>query len=72
MGWTCWTRLILLQAVRLALSLGPGYIHPDEVFQGPEVVLGAVAGVQALVPWEFGPSPLRSAAPMYVGWGGVK
>ncbi len=52
-------------ALRLLLVLGPGYIHPDEVFQGPEVVLGVLGGVQGLLPWEFGDPPLRSAAPMY-------
>lgn len=36
-----WRRLYLALAVlRLYLALSPSYIHPDEHFQGPEVVAG--------------------------------
>ena len=36
-----WTRTYLaLLAVRLYLALQPSYIHPDENFQGPEVIAG--------------------------------
>ena len=36
-----WTRTYLvLLAIRLYLALSPSYIHPDENFQGPEVVAG--------------------------------
>lgn len=36
-----WTRTyLLLLAVRLYFALSPSYIHPDENFQGPEVIAG--------------------------------
>ena len=36
-----WTRTYLvLLIVRLYLALQPSYIHPDENFQGPEVIAG--------------------------------
>jgi phosphatidylinositol glycan class Z len=36
-----WRRLYLaLAVIRLYLALSPSYIHPDEHFQGPEVVAG--------------------------------
>lgn len=31
---------VLLLSVRINLALAPSYIHPDEHFQGPEVVAG--------------------------------
>ena len=38
---TMWTRIYLvLGAVRLYFALSPSYIHPDENFQGPEVIAG--------------------------------
>jgi hypothetical protein len=36
-----WTRIYLtLLLVRLYFALTPSYIHPDENFQGPEVIAG--------------------------------
>jgi hypothetical protein len=36
-----WRRLyLLLVVVRLYFALSPSYIHPDEHFQGPEVIAG--------------------------------
>lgn len=36
-----WTRIYLaLVVVRLYFALSPSYIHPDENFQGPEVIAG--------------------------------
>ena len=36
-----WTRVyLLLLVVRLYLAISPSYIHPDENFQGPEIVAG--------------------------------
>ena len=52
--------------LRLAAVFSPSYIHPDEFFQGPEVVAGWVFGLDnVLVPWEFNAtaharSPARS------------
>lgn len=31
---------LLLIAVRLYFALSPSYIHPDEHFQGPEIIVG--------------------------------
>ncbi|CAO3598750.1 unnamed protein product [Absidia cylindrospora] len=33
----------------------PGYIHPDEFFQSPEITARTVLGVDSLTPWEFQP-----------------
>ena len=39
-----WRRLyFLLILVRVYFALSPSYLHPDENFQGPEVVAGACA-----------------------------
>ena len=36
-----WTRTyLLLLVVRIYFALSPSYIHPDENFQGPEVIAG--------------------------------
>ena len=36
-----WTRLyFLLLLIRCYFALSPSYIHPDENFQGPEVIAG--------------------------------
>lgn len=36
-----WTRIyLLLLLVRLYFALTASYIHPDENFQGPEVIAG--------------------------------
>ena len=36
-----WTRVyLILVGIRLYCALSPSYIHPDENFQGPEVVAG--------------------------------
>lgn len=36
-----WRRIYLaLVVVRLYFALSPSYIHPDEHFQGPEVIAG--------------------------------
>lgn len=36
-----WRRAYLLLAlVRLYFALSPSYIHPDEAFQGPEIIAG--------------------------------
>lgn len=32
---------MLLLLVRLYLALSPSYLHPDENFQGPEVIAGS-------------------------------
>jgi len=36
-----WRRIyIVLLLVRLYFALSPSYLHPDENFQGPEVIAG--------------------------------
>ena len=43
-----WTRVyLLLVLVRLYFAFSPSYIHPDENFQGPEVI----AGMYRLAMW---------------------
>jgi hypothetical protein len=38
---TMWRRVyFLLLLVRIYFALSPSYLHPDENFQGPEVVAG--------------------------------
>ena len=65
-------RLLLpLWLLRLACVLSPGYIHPDEFFQGPEVVAGRMYALDAAVPWEFDPaahahSPARTIVTPFV------
>mmetsp|Transcript_18171 Transcript_18171/g.33591 ORF Transcript_18171/g.33591 Transcript_18171/m.33591 type:complete len:509 (+) Transcript_18171:174-1700(+) len=47
-----WERLAL--GVRILSVLAPGYLHPDEFFQSPEIIADAVFdSVNASVPWEF-------------------
>ena len=45
-----WRRLYLaLAVIRLYLALSPSYIHPDEHFQGPEVVAGITSETALLI-----------------------
>ena len=38
-----WRRTyLLLLLVRIYFALSPSYLHPDENFQGPEIIAGAV------------------------------
>lgn len=39
-----WRRVyFLLILVRIYFALSPSYLHPDENFQGPEVIAGTTA-----------------------------
>jgi phosphatidylinositol glycan class Z len=41
---TMWRRVyFLLILVRIYFALSPSYLHPDENFQGPEVIAGMAA-----------------------------
>ena len=41
---TMWRRIyFLLILVRVYFALSPSYLHPDENFQGPEVIAGMFA-----------------------------
>ncbi|KAF2160681.1 glycosyltransferase family 22 protein [Zasmidium cellare ATCC 36951] len=67
-----WRRLYLcLVLVRLYFALSPSYIHPDEHFQGPEIIAGEVFGYPSYKTWEFTSSqPIRSIFPFWLiyGW----
>lgn len=42
-----WRRTyFLLILVRVYLALSPSYLHPDENFQGPEVIAGTWAALR--------------------------
>lgn len=41
--------------LRWFISLFPGYIHPDEFFQNPEITSASLFGIQGLTPWEYQP-----------------
>ncbi|XP_013401272.1 GPI mannosyltransferase 4 [Lingula anatina] len=59
-GKTAW---LLLVALRLVWVVIPqfGYIHPDEFFQGPEIVAGDILDLDVHRSWEFNTtSPIRS------------
>ncbi|KAL1915237.1 uncharacterized protein VTP21DRAFT_7513 [Calcarisporiella thermophila] len=59
-----------LVVARAFLALLPGYIHPDEFFQSPEIAAGDIFGYQTLRPWEFDEgSPSRSIVPVYATTG---
>ena len=64
-----WTRLYLaLLLVRLYFAFSPSYIHPDENFQGPEVVAGELVSseevpVNALTQVQETSSPIRTIRP---------
>lgn len=64
MGWWPWPYLALV-ALRCLLLLSPGYVHPDEFFQGgQELFAGLLLDVPGcLIPWEFRPHhAVRSVA----------
>ncbi|KAG2224178.1 hypothetical protein INT45_001296 [Circinella minor] len=41
--------------LRWTLSTSPGYIHPDEYFQSPEVAAGYIYNIKSFTPWEYQP-----------------
>ncbi|KAI5365119.1 putative GPI mannosyltransferase [Septoria linicola] len=66
-----WRRIyLLLVLVRLYFALSPSYIHPDEHFQGPEVIAGEVFGYPIYKTWEFSSEhPIRSIFPFWLVYG---
>ncbi|KAI9830955.1 MAG: alpha 1,2 mannosyltransferase [Phylliscum demangeonii] len=57
-------------AVRLYFALCPSYLHPDENFQGPEVIAGRIFQYPVHLTWEFtGPHPIRSVYPLWPVYG---
>ncbi|KAK8213523.1 alpha 1,2 mannosyltransferase [Zalaria obscura] len=67
-----WRRIyLLLVLLRLYYALSPSYLHPDEHFQGPEVIAGRIFGYPSNLTWEFtSATPIRSVFPLWLiyGW----
>ncbi|KAF2715083.1 glycosyltransferase family 22 protein [Pleomassaria siparia CBS 279.74] len=66
-----WRRLyFLLLLVRVYFALSPSYLHPDENFQGPEVIAGRVFSHPVHETWEFtSANPIRSTFPLWLAYG---
>lgn len=66
-----WRRLyLLLLLVRVYFALSPSYIHPDEHFQGLEVIAGDIFGWETTRTWEFNSAkPIRSVFPLWLAYG---
>ncbi|KAJ4391315.1 alpha 1,2 mannosyltransferase [Gnomoniopsis smithogilvyi] len=66
-----WRRTyLLLLLVRLWFALSPSYLHPDENFQGPEVIAGEIFKYPVRLTWEFTTDhPIRSVFPLWPIYG---
>ncbi|PBP15971.1 Alg9-like mannosyltransferase [Diplocarpon rosae] len=66
-----WRRAYLfLVLVRLHFALSPSYLHPDENFQGPEVIAGQIFSYPVKLTWEFtADDPVRSVFPLWPVYG---
>jgi phosphatidylinositol glycan class Z len=66
-----WRRTYLfLVLVRLWFALSPSYLHPDENFQGPEVIAGEIFSYPVRRTWEFtSEHPIRSVFPLWPVYG---
>ncbi|KAI1102667.1 glycosyltransferase family 22 protein [Jackrogersella minutella] len=66
-----WRRTyLLLVLVRLWFALSPSYLHPDENFQGPEVIAGQIFSYPVRLTWEFTSAhPIRSVFPLWPVYG---
>ncbi|XMA12304.1 hypothetical protein WAI453_005095 [Rhynchosporium graminicola] len=66
-----WRRTYLfLVLVRLYFALSPSYLHPDENFQGPEVIAGQIFSYPVKLTWEFtADNPVRSVFPLWPIYG---
>ncbi|KAI2642570.1 GPI mannosyltransferase 4 [Xylaria nigripes] len=66
-----WRRAhLLLVLVRLWFALSPSYLHPDENFQGPEVIAGEIFKYPVRWTWEFtSENPIRSVFPLWPVYG---
>lgn len=61
---------MLLVLVRLWFALSPSYLHPDENFQGPEVIAGEIFSYPVRRTWEFtSEHPIRSVFPLWPVYG---
>ncbi|KAL2164353.1 hypothetical protein VTH06DRAFT_3569 [Thermothelomyces fergusii] len=64
------TTYFLLLLVRLWFALSPSYLHPDENFQGPEVIAGEIFRYPVRRTWEFtSDQPIRSVFPLWPVYG---
>ncbi|PNY24795.1 GPI mannosyltransferase 4 [Tolypocladium capitatum] len=66
-----WRRTyLLLVLIRLWFALSPSYLHPDENFQGPEVIAGQIFSYPVRRTWEFtSDQPIRSVFPLWPVYG---
>ncbi|KAF2143053.1 glycosyltransferase family 22 protein [Aplosporella prunicola CBS 121167] len=66
-----WRRTyLLLILARLYFALSASYLHPDENFQGPEVIAGRVFSYPVHLTWEFTTErPIRSSFPLWLHYG---
>ncbi|KIW09072.1 uncharacterized protein PV09_00020 [Verruconis gallopava] len=66
-----WRRVyFLLVVLRIYFALSPSYLHPDENFQGPEVIAGEVFNYPVHHTWEFTSDyPIRSTFPLWLIYG---
>ncbi|KAH7329227.1 Alg9-like mannosyltransferase [Stachybotrys elegans] len=66
-----WRRIYLvLVLLRLWFALSPSYLHPDENFQGPEVIAGQIFSYPVRRTWEFtSDQPIRSVFPLWPVYG---
>ncbi|KAI0481011.1 GPI mannosyltransferase 4 [Xylariaceae sp. FL0804] len=66
-----WRRTYLfLVLVRLWFALSSSYLHPDENFQGPEVIAGQIFSYPVRLTWEFtSDHPIRSVFPLWPVYG---
>ncbi|KAK2774962.1 alpha 1,2 mannosyltransferase [Onygenales sp. PD_12] len=61
---------LLLLLVRVYFALAPSYLHPDEHFQGPEIVAGQIFSFPSNPTWEFtSEHPIRSVFPLWLIYG---
>ncbi|KAF7868855.1 uncharacterized protein EAF02_009591 [Botrytis sinoallii] len=61
---------LFLLLLRVWFALSPSYLHPDENFQGPEVIAGQIFSYPVKLTWEFtSENPIRSVFPLWPIYG---
>ncbi|KAI9646669.1 alpha 1,2 mannosyltransferase [Ciborinia camelliae] len=61
---------LFLLLLRLWFAISPSYLHPDENFQGPEVIAGQIFSYPVKLTWEFtSENPVRSVFPLWPIYG---
>lgn len=61
---------LFLLLLRLWFAISPSYLHPDENFQGPEVIAGQIFSYPVKLTWEFtSENPIRSVFPLWPIYG---